>query len=347
MAKPVATGNTDPMTRKGKSMPTTYDVARLAGVSQMTVSRAFDPAAPVKQDTRRRILTVAEEIGYVRNRAASDLASSRRHPIGLIVPTLQESIYLPVVSGVRQRLEAEGTSFFLQAINYDRRRELEAIVTLLSQRVRALLLPSIGHTSKAAQFIERLSIPIIESGNLPERPIHAAVGHSDFEAGYVATRHLIAAGRRRIALICGHPNQTSNSRDRMRGYKTALAEANYASPPELIAHTDHSLNGAYQALCRIQATAVPFDAIVAAGEIWSPPVLLTLLKAGVRVPDDIAVIGVGDSSLGSYFPVGLSYVALPRFETGQRAAELAMMNAAETEGKVVQLPVRLVLRESA
>ncbi|MET0429579.1 MAG: LacI family DNA-binding transcriptional regulator [Microvirga sp.] len=328
-------------------MPTTYDVARAAGVSQMTVSRAFDPEAPIRDRTRRKILATAEEIGYVHNRSASDLASGRRRGIGMIVPTLQESIYLPVVDGARRAFDAEGASFFLQAIDYDRRKEMGALTTLLSLRVRAVLLPSIGHGAKEAAFIRRLAVPVIEAGNLPEQPIHAAVGHSDFKAGYVATRHLIAAGRTRVAMICGHPNQTSNSRDRLRGYRAALREAGLFADPGRIAFTDHSCAGAAHALARIEAGGTPFDSIVAAGELWSPPVLLSLLKSGRQVPDDVAVMGVGDVTLGPYFPVGLSVVALPRYESGRMAAELAMADPAGSRGQRIELPVTLTLRESA
>ena len=101
----------------------------------------------------------------------------------------------------------------------------QAIGPLVSQRVRAILLPSIGHTRETAKLLRAIPIPIIEVGNLPRRPIHFAVGHSDFEAGYMATRRLIETGRRRIAIICGHVGQTSNARDRLAGFRRAMTEA--------------------------------------------------------------------------------------------------------------------------
>ncbi len=329
-------------------MPTTYDVARLAGVSQMTVCRAFDEFASIRPETRQRILAAAAEIGYVHNRTASSLASRRHRAIGLILPTLQELIYLPVVDGARGACEARGVDVLLQAIDYDRAKERTVISSLLGQSVRAILIPSIGHSAETARLLRASPIPVIEAGNLPRRPIHFAVGHSDFEAGYTAGRHLTQSGRRSIAMICGYPEETSNSRDRLRGYRRALMEADLPVKPELIAFTDHSTEGAGSALERIRATGKKFDAILAAGEIWSPPVLLQLLKLGVRVPDDVAVIGVGQVPLGPYFPVSLSYVALPRFDTGRLAAELAMdvADGVRVERRVRKLPIGLIMGTS-
>ncbi len=206
-------------------MPTMDDVARITGFSQMTVSRAFLESSSIRKETRDKILEAAAQLGYFHNKAASRLASRRSRAFGIILPTLQDSIYLPFVAGAREVFEENGADYLLQSIDYARRREPQAIGPLASERVRAILLPSIGHTRETEKLLRSIPIPIIEVGNLPRRPIHFAVGHSDFEAGYLATRHLIETGRRRLSIICGRVAETSNARDRLAGFRKAMAEA--------------------------------------------------------------------------------------------------------------------------
>ena len=151
-----------------RSMPTMDDVARLTGFSQMTVSRAFLDSSPIRKETRDRILEAAAELGYFHNKTASSLASQRLRAFGIILPTLQDSIYFPFVAGAREVFEKNGADYLLQSIDYARKREAQAIGPLVSQRVRAILLPSIGHTRETARLLRAIPIPIIEVGNLAE-----------------------------------------------------------------------------------------------------------------------------------------------------------------------------------
>lgn len=329
-------------------MPTMDDVARLSGFSQMTVSRAFLDSASIRAETRERILKVASEIGYYHNKAASNLASRRSRAFGIILPTLQDSIYLPFVAGARAVFERERADYVLQTIDYARGRESDVIASLLSHRVQAILLPSIGHTSETEGLLKSLPIPLIEVGNLPKRPIHFAVGHSDFDAGYRATQRLTAGGRRRIAIICGRVRDTSNARDRLNGYRKALREAGLEFDAARVAEVDHAVEAGLAGLARLTATAGPIDGLVVAGEIWSSATLLELLKQGRRIPKDLAVVGVGEVELGRYLPVPLTYVALPRHQTGKAAAELALtlVDGEIPEKSVMRLPVELVASES-
>ena len=330
-----------------RRMPTTYDVARLSGFSQMTVSRAFLDGAPIKRETRKRILEVAKEIGYYGNWAASHLASQRTRAFGVVVATLQDSVYLPFIDAVRSVFEKARADFVLQTINYDKKRERQAIAALLAQRVQAILLPSIGHTSESANLIKSLPVPPIEVGNLSTRPIHFAVGHSDFEAGYVAARRLIATGRKRIAIICGHVRQTTNARDRLAGYRLAHREAGLEIAAERIVQVDHGVVAGQNAAMQLTQN-VTFDGLVVAGEVWTPVTLLQLLREGIRIPQDVAIVGIGEVELNRYLPVPLTYVSIPRAEIGTRAAELAIALSLERDIKepVVRLPVRLIESES-
>jgi LacI family gluconate utilization system Gnt-I transcriptional repressor len=333
---------------QARPMPTMDDVARLSGFSQMTVSRAFLASAPIRADTRERILKVAAEIGYYHNKAASSLASRRSRSFGIILPTLQDSIYLPFVEGARQVFERDRADYVLQTIDYARGRESHVIGALLSHRVQAILLPSIGHTPETEGLLKSLPIPLIEVGNLPKRPIHFAVGHSDFDAGYLATRRLLVSGRRRIAIICGYVRHTSNARDRLNGYRKALREGGVDFVEQRVAEVDHAVDAGLAGLARLIESAGRFDGLVVAGEIWTSATLLELLKRGRRIPKEIAVVGVGEVELGRYLPVPLTYIALPRYETGKAAAELALtlVDGELPRDVTMRLPVKLIASDS-
>jgi LacI family gluconate utilization system Gnt-I transcriptional repressor len=330
-------------------MPTMTDVARVTGFSQMTVSRAFLRAASIRTETKEAILKAASEIGYFHNKAASTLASRNSRAFGIILPTLQDSIYLHFVEGARSVFEREGAEFLLQTIDYARGREPAALTALLSQRVRAILLPSLGHTSETLRLLETIPVPIIEFGNLPRRPVQYAVGHSDRAAGTAAARRLIETGRRRIGILCGVLDVTTNARDRLSGFRRAMQEAGLVVDEDRVVQVDHSVEAGLEGLETLLARRPRIDGLVVAGEVWSAAALLQILKTGIRVPEEIAVVGVGEVELGPYLPVPLTTVALPRFDTGVRAAELALALArGDTKpGPVLKLPVNLVVRASA
>ena len=334
---------------QARAMPTMDDVAEASGFSQMTVSRAFLETSSIRKETRERILRIAGEIGYYHNKAASSVASQRSHAFGIILPTLQDSIYLPFVEAARRVFEVHRADYVLQTIDYTRGREFHAIGSLLSQRVQAILLPSIGHTPATRELFKTLPIPLIEVGNLPRKPIHFAVGHSDFKAGYVATKRLIEIGRRKIAIVCGHVRDTSNARDRLSGYQRAMEEAGLPVIDARKAEVDHSIDAGLDGLERLQRSAKRFDGLVIGGEIWTAAIVLRLLKTGWKIPDDLAVVGVGEIELGQYLPVSLTYVALPRREEGARSAELAvaLSRGDEVGPAIVELPVHLVVNQTA
>ena len=142
-----------------RAMLTMDDVARVTGFSQMTVSRAFLDSSPIKKETRDKILEAAAELGYFHNKTASSLASQRLRAFGIILPTLQDLIYLPFVAGAREVFEKNGADYLLQSIDYARKREPQAIGPLVSQRVRAILLPSIGHTRETEKLLRSIPYP--------------------------------------------------------------------------------------------------------------------------------------------------------------------------------------------
>jgi DNA-binding LacI/PurR family transcriptional regulator len=335
--------------RPAGELPTMDDVAQAAGVSPMTVSRAFRGGGGVRPETRARIFSAAEQLGYLPNLAASELASRTSRSIGIILPTLQDSIYVPALKAAGAVLEEAGYDYVLQTIAYQRAREPAALRALLARRVRAMLTPSIGHSEAACALLRSLPVPHVEFGSRSPDNIGACVGHSDHEAGLVATRRLIAAGRRRIGLICGPVQMTTHARDRHAGYLDALAEAGLTADPGLIAEIDHAIPPAIAAFHRLLDQASGLDGLVVAGEIWAPVVMLEALRRQVAVPGRLSIVGIGEIELAAHLPVPLTVVALPREETGRRAAQMIVaLCKAPPRGpaEAITLPTRLIERAS-
>jgi LacI family transcriptional regulator, gluconate utilization system Gnt-I transcriptional repressor len=329
-------------------MPTMSDVALAAGVSQMTVSRAFSEGRPIREETRLRVLEAAQTLGYFHNQLAASLASQKSRSVGIVIPTLRDSIYMAVIEGASEVLEEAGFDYVLQAVGYQKDREPAALQALLARRVQALLMPSFGHSSETRKLLRRLATPLIEFGNLNPDAIGNAVGHSDFAAGSAATRALLARGRRRIALICSHVAETSHARDRRRGYRSALLEAGLPFAPRLSIEIDHEVEAAIPALEQLLAERPAIDALVVGGEIWSPVVMIELAKRAVAVPQRLAVIGIGDFELAPHLPVPMSVVSLPRYETGRAAAAMVVELCAgrPVAAPTVELPCTLIARAS-
>lgn len=329
-------------------IPTMSDVARAAGVSQMTVSRALRGHGQVRAKTRAHILAVAADLGYFPNRAASELASRSNRSIGIIVPTLQDSIYASMLEKVGAVLGESGYGYVLQSVSYHREREPAALRALIAQRVRAMMIPAIGHSDESRAIIAQMPIPYVEFGSHGPDNIGVCVGHSDYEAGLEATRRLIAAGRRRIAIICGLTNKISHARDRYHGYRDALTEAGIDVDPSLIADIETKVTPGIKAFDALLELNADIDGVVVAGEIWAPGVALRAHARGIRVPEQMSIIGIADFELAIHLPVPLTVVALPREETGRVAAKIIidMCESPHDRQEGVRLPLQLIERAS-
>ena len=179
------------------------------------------------------------------------MASRRSRSFGIVLPTLQNSIYLPFIEAARRAFEHRRADYVLQTIDYARGREVQVIGALLSHRVQAILLPLDRTYRQDAKASGECASPVDRGRKPADEPIHFAVGHSDFDAGAMATERLIAMGCRRVAIICGHARTTSNARDRLEGYRHALKEAGLPAAEDRRAEVDHSIDSGLKGLERL------------------------------------------------------------------------------------------------
>src|SRR5258705_11966099 len=189
------------------SAPTLSAVAKLAGVSSITVSRVVRLPNLVAPETRGRVETAMRELGYVPNQLAGALATARTRSVGVLVPTIANSIFADTVQGLSDELEPLGYAVILAQSRYDATREGHMLSALLSRRPEAIIMVGSPATEDGARLLQRAGIPIVETWDLPAAPIDAVAGFNNYEAGVTVARDLVAQGRRSLAFIGGGDTQ--------------------------------------------------------------------------------------------------------------------------------------------
>jgi LacI family gluconate utilization system Gnt-I transcriptional repressor len=324
------------------------DVANLAGVSPITVSRVLRKPNAVSQGLRMRVEAAVTELGYVTNVAASRLASSRSHAVGIIVPTLYNVIFAEYLAALHEVLVEHGFQLIVVNSRYSEIEEENAIKALLGQRVEAIIIAGVHHTTLSRQLLANAHVPVVETFELSPDPIHINIGMSQERAGHAATRHLIDRGLRRVAFLTGNLDRRAQSR--LEGYSTAMEEA--ALPrlkviPQIPRHSSVALGS--ELFAEMLESGVLPEAIFCTDDNLALGAMQECRKHGIRMPDDISIMGFHDLEFAACASPSLSSVATRRYETGKLAAEkiLASLDASTRSGiEKIDLGFSLVPRQS-
>lgn len=302
---------------------TLADVAAQAGVSTVTASRALRRPDMVSADLRARVEQAAGELAYVRNHLASALASARTHTIGVVIPSLTNGVFADYLRALHDSLMPAGFQVLVSNSRYSATEEEAAIATILSQGPEAIIVAGIDQTPRARSLLERAAIPVIQTMELTDEPIDINIGVSHYDAGFAATHYLLGLGHRRIAHLSAR--QDPRSRRRMAGYVAAMAQAGFDDPGLVAATPRPSTVGLGAELLReVTARSGPIDALFCCNDDLALGGLFECQRRGIRVPQDVSIIGFNDLEFAaSAFP-SLSSVLIPRYEMGQRAAEIIL-----------------------
>ncbi|MBB2945831.1 DNA-binding LacI/PurR family transcriptional regulator [Actinoplanes lutulentus] len=334
-----------------RERPTLEAVARRAGVSRATVSRVVNGSTTVAAGIRDAVNQAVDELGYVPNQAARSLVTQRTDSIALILPetanrVFSDDLFFPaIIRGVGMELEAADKQLVLMMTGSEaghHRVERYAV----AGHVDGVLFASIHGADPLPGALAQRGIPVVCSGRPmsdgPQVP-YVDVDHAGGVAA--AVRHLVAAGRRRIATIAG-PQDMVAGLARLAGYRDTLRQAGL---PELVAQGDFTRDSGIAAMRDLLDRDPSLDAVFAASDLMAHGALQTLRAAGRRVPDDVAVIGFDDFDISRYSDPPLTTVRQPIAESGRTMAQLMLRLIAGDEDvpESVVLPTELVLRESA
>lgn len=325
------------------------EVARLAGVSTATVSRALSGRGAVSAAAKQRVERAAAELGYVVSSNASSLASGRTRNVGVLMPVLDRWYFTTVLAGAQQALLHAGydvTLYSLEGAHGERSRVFEHF--LLRQRVDAVIAIALELSPEEVARLHQIGKPLVGVGGpMPGAPSLAV---DDIAIARLATQHLIALGHERIGHIGGGPEFDADFHlplRRQQGFSDALGDADLAPNPALVRDADFTIEGGYRAAK--QLLGLPYrerpTAIFAASDEMAIGAILAARDLGLDVPTDISIVGVDDYDLSDFF--GLTTVAQFPREQGARAARLLLDQLANGSAPIdTALPFELRVRSS-
>src|SRR3954454_21718229 len=301
--------------------PTLLAVAKLAGVSSITVSRVVRLPNLVKPRTRDRVEAAMRELGYVPNQLAVGLARARTRSVGVLVPTIANSIFADTVQGLSDELEPLGYAVILAQSRYDAAREDHMLSALLSRRPEAIIMVGSPATEDGARLLRRAGIPVAETWELPANPIDAVAGFDNYEAGVAVAQHLVTQGRKDLAFIGGDDPRATR---RWNGFKDRAQALGARAPRRLV--LDRNASGSVAALAELPGV----DAVFAANDAHAIGFMAGLRKSGLlrdggpASEQPVAVIGLGDLEMGRLIAPSLSTIRVHGDAIGRTAARLIL-----------------------
>jgi len=326
-------------------------IAGELGVSVMTVSKVLNNHGDISEATRGRVLAKIEELGYQRNAVARSLTLRRSHTIGIVIPDLMHSFFVEIIAGIEPVASARGYGLLLCSSGEDPAKERAELEMLRSRQVDGIVLASV-HGSANEDLLRQLSsigtaIVMIDRDDHQKVECHRVLT-DDERVGVLATTHLLDLGCKAIAHI-GGPNITHAKR-REKGWRDTLKARGVKSDPDWFVEGGFMESDGYRAMKRLLEVRPRIDAVFAANDPAAIGAMKAIWEAGMRVPEDIAVVGAGDIAHGDMLKVPLTTISWSRKDQGLNAAEL-LLNGLDSDEKDaprrVIIPPRLVVRESS
>lgn len=323
------------------------DVARAAGVSTATVSRALRGLPNVTEATRQRVLRAADDLGYVPSPSAASLATGRTRTIGLISPWVSHWFFANVIEGAERALRAEGFDALLYTFEVERgARRLDLDPGVLRRRVDGVLVVGLPLEPPEITALDELGYPLVFVG--PGAPDHVTVGLDDVDTARRAVAHLADLGHRVIAHLSGEPDDVlawSPAVRRAHGWRTEMAARGLALTPGLEVHGHFDVAGGRASMHRLLDARPDVTAVFAASDEMAMGAILAIRDRGLRVPEDVSVIGVDGHQMAEV--LGLTTLAQDAWDQGATAATmlLELLTGAPVPQDVV-FPTTLIERTS-
>lgn len=332
---------------------TLHDVAQLAGVSIKTVSNVVNDYPHVRATTRERVQAAIDQLGYRPNLSARSLRSGRSGVIGLVLPELSLSYFAELADAVITQAESHGLVVIIERTGADRDRELAVLSSPRMRMTDGVIFSPLGMGQEDADLLH-VDFPLVLLG---ERIFGGPVDHvtmRNVEAARAATEFLTTAGRRRIALIGAHPDESLGSAAlRLKGYEEGIAAAGLRYDPALVRSTTlwHRANGA-DAARELMESGVEFDAVFGLNDALTLGAMRALQEGGRRIPDDVAVIGFDNIEEAQYAVPSLTTIDPGREQIAQRAVDLLVQRIGAESSSPAQpieetVAFEVVVRESA
>lgn len=301
------------------------DIARAAGVSHSTVSRALSDSPLVSDETKARIQRLAQEMGYSPNTLARSLVTRQTYTIGVVVTTIADPFVAEVVQGIEATAHDYNYTVILCSSGAQPEREIAAVEMLRSKRVDGVIVTSSRIGALYLEHLERIGAPIVLINNHNESSgrYTFTVTVDNRHGGYLATEHLVQLGHRGIAYVTA-PADHSSDLDRMAGYRQALIAGGIEPDPALIVPGNGRADGGERALQALIDLSQPPSAVFCYNDMTAIGLMHAARQVGLSVPRDMAVVGFDDIPFASYFYPPLTTIAQPKVEMGRLAMKMAL-----------------------
>ncbi len=305
-------------------MTTIKDISKLAGISTSTVSRVVSKKGFVAEKTRKKILEAIDVLGYQPNSLAQGLKNKRSNMIGVLIADLCAPFFATMLKGVEQKISQFGMSMIVCSGHADKSLEKQAVTSLLRNRCDALILhiESDCFENELEKLI-RNTVPVVMIGGSSAVNAKYSVSTDNEYGGYLATRHLIKTGHRKIVHLMGE-EKLFDSRERLKGYKRALLEAGIEFRDEYVIKGSFLDKFGYDATLSILDKKLPFSAIFAGDDEIAIGVMEALRNRSINVPEEISVIGFDDMFYARFMNPKLTTVKQKIIEMGEAAGNLAI-----------------------
>jgi LacI family transcriptional regulator len=330
-------------------MPTIREVAKLAGVSAITVSRVVNNSDNVNNKTKKRVQAAIRQLGYVPNTLARSLRSRRTCTLALVLTDITNPFWTTVARGAEDAANKAGFGMMLGNTDESEDKQARYITTLLEKQIDGVLFVPAGNTVSAIRLLHRQGVPVV----VMDRRLSGCrsdVVRCDSEGGaYKLVKLLLSLGHRRIAMLSG-PRNISTAEDRVRGYQKALAEEGVPILPDLMQYGNFTVESGLDMTRQALALTPRPTAIFAGNNLIAIGALKNLQECQVRVPEDMALVGFDDLPVNLTIDPFLTVAKQPAYEMGRGAAELLLARLAGTAPKGYQeliLPTEIEIYRSS
>ena len=322
-------------------------VAESAGVSVNTASRAINNKQDINLETKKRISQIAKELGYIRNAAAVALRTKKTGTIGVVIADNSNPFYAEVLNGIEVAAREKNYHIILANTQRDYRKEEEAINLLRAKRVDGLLIAPVQDRDDDIKNLLDANIPFVVVGRDFENIEIDAVFNDEVKGGFLATEYLIKKGHKRIALIDGFLYK-SPAKGRLEGYKKALNKYRISLDELLVSVGDINIEDGYERTKQMLEKKLDFTAIFAYNDMMAFGSMQAIKEKGLRIPEDIGLVGYDDISFSSLMSPSLTTIRLNKQELGIESVKLLLsrINGNRKKAKKIMLDVELIVRKT-
>lgn len=332
--------------RRSTGAITLHEVARIAGVAPITASRALNHPEQVSEEVRDKVASAVQRTGYVPNRLAGSLASSKSRLVAAVVPTIAGPVFLETVQSLTQSLSEAGYQLMLGQTGYADSREDALLEAIIGRRPDGIVLTGIVHSAAGRKRLIAAGIPVVETWDLTNSPIDMLVGFSHEEVGRAVVDFLRKKGRRRLAIVSGDDERAQR---RNQAFVAAAKAARLPAVKVITVPAPTTLKSGRESLARLLAEPAQLDAVFCSSDLLALGVLTEAHSRGIHLPQQLAVMGFGDLDFAADTFPALTTVRIDGTRIGQQAARFIVDRA---EGRavaqrVVDIGFSIVERESA